>query len=291
MQLLSKIQYKRDEKGEFHDIALRNCDDTIALVLNYPWNTERSLASIELTCPSVTIEHSAGTYLKIGPYFSGKYSVYYLESNRVYLMIADTLEDAGCWVKEYFTQKGKFTGFKKYGFTINALSHFHTHKFEYTVNARAILKIFWFQILMTSLVCMVCIMTLIEHPENFLMSLIGSIIILLLPTAGPTVYLFFNYLKVDRNHYLQISRGHDDFKFGTVGDEKIYRKQDIKNIARYKTQDGKRPWSECEVFIIIFKNGYKIKFSSLLIWGNTLYHKFPENQIIEVERFFPTIDD
>ena len=290
MQLLSKIQYKRDEKGEFHDIALRNYEDTIALVLNYPWNTERSLASIELTCPSVTIEHPVGTYLKIGPYFSGKFSVYYLENNRVYLKIADTLEDARFWIKEYFNQQGTLSGFKKYGFTINALSHFRTHKFEYTVNASALLKFFWFQIFMTGMVFIICLATLIDNPGNFVMSLIGSITILLLPIAGPTVYLFFNYLKIDRYRYLQISKGHDDFKFGVLDDIKIYRKQDIANIERHLTESRKAPWGECEVYIISFKDGSKIKFTSLLIWGNTLSRKFPENRIIEVESFFPTID-
>ena len=41
---------------------------------------------------------------------------------------------------------------------------------------------------------------------------------------------------------------------------------------------------------IRFKDGSEIKFTSLLIWGNTLSRKFPENRIIEVESFFPTID-
>jgi len=291
MQLLSKIQYKRDEKGEFHEIAVRNYDDTIALVLNYPWNTERGLASIELTCPSVTIEHPVGTYLKIGPYFSGKYSVYYMESNQVYLKIADTLDDACFWLKEYFEGDGRLTGFDKYGFTINALSHFRTYAFKYTVNAMAILKIFWFQLLMVSLVFMICLRTLINRPENFDMIVVAVIIIILLPIAGPTVYLFYNYLKLDKRHYLELSRGHDDFRFGTLDDTKIYRKQDIAVIERHKTDDGRRPWSECEVFIIIFKNGDKIKFTSLLILGHRLHYKFPKNQITLVERFFPTIDE
>jgi hypothetical protein len=71
--LISKVQYKRSEKGEFHEIAKRDLNDTILLLENYPWDIERSLAPVELTCPSITLEHPIGTYLKIGPYFSGKF--------------------------------------------------------------------------------------------------------------------------------------------------------------------------------------------------------------------------
>jgi len=289
MQLISKIQYKISEKGEFHEIQERDIEDTIAFIINYPWDIERSLASVELTCPSVTIEHPAGTYLKIGPYFSGKYSVYYLANNKVYLKIANTLEDACVWVKEYFERKGKIVGFDKYGFTLNAVAHFRTNPFEYTVNTTSTAKIFWLAIFMTILMSLACLMTLIERPENFNIGMPITFTIIILIMTGPTIYLFFNYLKADSNHYLQISRGHDDFKFGTFDDKKIYRKQDIMTIERYKTND-RSPWAECELFIITFQNGVQIKFSSLLILGNTLRSKFPQNPVTEVETFFPTIE-
>src|SRR6478752_897284 len=116
--LISKTQYKRSEKGEFHEVAERNLDDTISLIVNYHWDTERALASIELTCPSVTIEHPNGTCLKIGPYFSSKFSLYYLYNNKIYLKVAKTIEDACIEVKAYFEQEGKLQGFEKYGFII-----------------------------------------------------------------------------------------------------------------------------------------------------------------------------
>lgn len=167
IQLLSKAQYKRSEKGEFHHIAHRTVEETISLIRSYPWKTERSLASVELTCPSITIEHPIGTYLKIGPYFSDKYSLYYLTTNK---------------------------------------------------------------------------------------------------------------------------KGHEEFIYGTKDNKKLYKKQDIASIDTYVTSSHKSPWRECEVFIITFKDGEQLRFTSLLISNATLRNKFPDIPVNENNKFFPTVE-
>jgi len=55
--LISKLQYREYEKGEFDAIAARTLEEVISAVLSFPWDTERHLTSVELTCPSVTVEH------------------------------------------------------------------------------------------------------------------------------------------------------------------------------------------------------------------------------------------
>lgn len=290
--LISKVQYKRSEKGEFHDIASRNFEDTISLILNYPWNTERSLATIKLSCPSVTIEHPVRTYLKVGPYFSGKFSIYYLDTNnKIYLKIVNTLEDACAMVKTYFEQKGKLQGFEKYGFTINPLAHFKTHPFEYMADINAIISFFRFPIYLVPLILFMGWLKHLQQPLRSISDATVFMILFYLLLWSPLIYLFFNYLSVDKSSYIQISRGHDEFVYGTIDNKELYTKQDIAEINAYGVYYSRSLWSECEIFIITFKNGTQIQFTSLLIAGDKLRQKFPDHKIMTNKKFFPKIEN
>ena len=289
-RLISKLQYKRSEKGEFHDIAERNLDETLALLLNYPWDTERSLASIELTCPSVTIEHPNGTYLKVGPYFSGKFSLYYLiPNNRVYLKVVDTIEDACVWIKRYFEQDEKLEGLEKYGFTINPLAHFRTNYFEYTVNLKAKIRFFKLPLMLMPFILLMFLLRYIERPMHFDSMAIVFVMTFFLLLWSPVFYFFFNYLSFDKNHYIQISKGHNEFEFGTVDNKKLYNKQDVAEINVYGVRNSRSPWLGCEVVNIIFKNGDKIQFTTLLISSSKLPQKFPDHAIVNIHKSFPTV--
>ncbi|MCY1508115.1 hypothetical protein D9M68_424150 [compost metagenome] len=289
-RLISKVQFKRSEKGEFHEIKKRSLDDTISLLLNYPWDTERSLASVELTCPSITIEHPTGTFLKVAPYFSGKFSLYYRDTNKkVYLKVVKTIEEACSWVHAYFGQEGKLKGFDKYGFTINSIAHFRTRSFEYTVNLKAAVVFFRFPLLLIPLTLLLCSLNFLDHPERFNLSLILAMSLLVLFLSSPIIYFFFNYLSVDKNSYLRVSKGHDEFVYGTADSKKVYNKQDITEINRYLTHATRSPWNDCEVFTIIFKNGQRIRFTSLLISGQKFAQKFPDHTIVYNRRFFPIV--
>lgn len=289
--LISKAQYKRSEKGEFHDIAERTLDDTVSLILNYPWNTERSLASIELTCPSVTIEHPIGSYLKIGPYFSGKFSLYYLGINKkVYLKVADKIEDACILVKTFFEQDGELEGFEKYDFTINPIAHFRTNPFEYTVSLKAKIKFFNFPLILLPVILFIILLKDIERPGNFAGNGVLLIMLFFLVLCSPLIYFFFNYLAADKNSYLQISKGHDEFVFGTIdGDKQVYNKQDIAEINVYGVRNRRSLWAECEIFKIAFKNGNHIQFTSLLMAGSKMSQKFPDHAIVDIYRPFPRV--
>ena len=288
--LISKVQYKRSENGEFHEIAERNLDDTISLILNYPWNTERSLASIELTCPSITIEHPNGTYLKIGPYFSGKFSLYYLNTNnKVYLKIVKTIEEACVVIKTYFDQEEMLEEFEKYGFIINPLSHFRTNLFEYVVTLKAKITFFKFPMMLALFILFMGFLSYLNRTEHFYAMGIVFMMLFILLLSSPIIYFFFNYLSVDKYGYIQISRGHDEFVFGTIDDKKVYNKQDIAEIKVYGVRNNKSFWSECEVIKIVFKNGEQIQLTSLLMTSSKLSKKIPDHKINTIHKSFPRV--
>ncbi|PRY51574.1 hypothetical protein B0I27_107162 [Arcticibacter pallidicorallinus] len=290
--MISKAQYKRSEKGEFHHIAHRTVEETKSFISNFPWKTERSLASVELTCPSVTLEHPGGTYLKIGPYFGEKYSLYYLAPNKkVYFQNVDTMEEVSQWVKVYFENEGKLTGFKKYSFTLNPLSHFKTNRFEYLVNRKATMNFFrgTRNILLMALVLFW--IRFIGNPNIPAILTVTTIVLsFFLIYSCPLIYFYFNYFSSDRNSYLQISKGHEEFIYGTRDNKKRYNKQDIASIDTYVTSAYRSPWRECELFIITFKDGERIRFTSLLISSSTFRKKFPNNPIKVNSKYFPTVE-
>lgn len=291
-QLLSKTQYKRSEKGEFHEIAYRSLDETISLIHNYPWDTERSLASVELTCPSITIEHPKKTYLKIGPYFSGKYCLYYLgTNNQVKFKTVNTIQNACEWVKIYFQQQGKLEGFKNYSFTIRPASHFVTNSFEYTTNTNAVIRFFILPIILLLITTGIIGLIFICRPDaSGIFSLMGLMLAFFCVSFSPMIYLYFNYSSADKDYYLRISRGHEEFTYGTKDNRKSYNKQTIARIETYKNTSPRNPWGECQVYTITFKDGEQICFTSLLISGTNLLIKFPDNEVSVHHKFFPTVE-
>ncbi|RZK38594.1 MAG: hypothetical protein EOO90_21810 [Pedobacter sp.] len=290
-KLTSKTQYKISEKGEFHNIAQRDLEETIALIIDYPWDVERSLATVELTCPSITIEHPIGSYLKIGPYFSGKFSLYYLGPGRkVHIKVASTLDEAVEWVRKYFNQQEQFDNFGNKEFKINPSAHFITNTFEYTTGSKALRSFFQFPLIMFPILMLFLVVVNFDHFSVHKFMVAFSIIsVMLLIISSPYAFFYFNYLKFDKYKYLQISRGHEEFVFGTIDRQSTYYKKDVLAIHAYGLQYRKSAWQGCEVFSIEFKNGEQIYFTSLLIRRETLRKKFVDHTITDHHKFFPTI--
>lgn len=290
MELISKIQYKDSEKGEFHNVSSRSLQDTIALIRAFPWNTERNQASVELTCPSVTIEHPGGTCLKAGHYFSSKFCLYFLDANNsVYFHVADTLDDVCFWVQKYFDQRGILQGLQKYSLTINPAAHFRTSTFEYTVTTKRKRNFFALPLIMTPVLLGLLFLALLQNQPAKNLLAAAMVLLFIALVWAPLLYLYFDYLTADRHRYLKISRGHDEFVFGTLDDRKTYRKQDISSIESYRTSATRSPWNACRVYIIRLKDGEELLFTSLLIPEETLMQKLPRHPAKVIIRYFPTV--
>lgn len=113
--LVTKIQYKNFEPGEFVDVQKRIYEETIGLIEGYPWNIQREKFMIDLTNPSVTIEGRNGDYLKLAVFFNQKYVLLYLnKEQRLFSRSFSTLQDGYTYVKCFFEQPVfDLTGFKR----------------------------------------------------------------------------------------------------------------------------------------------------------------------------------
>ena len=287
--LISKAQYKRSEKGEFHEIAARNVEDTIAFLLNFPWETERHLTSVELTCPSITVEYLTGACLKIGPYFSGKFALYYLNtSNNVSFKIVNTLADAAIWITTFFEQEGLLEDWERYTFTLKSETFFHTNPFEYIVNAKAIRNFLGIVIRSGLIIVLLCLILSINRPEISTILAFFTMIPIMLVLTSPLYIVFYNYLLADKDSYLQISQGEDEFVYGKAGNNKIYNKQNIAEVVIYSAWRSRLGlWNDCQVYKITFNDGEQLKFSSLLISESALAMKFSYDRLKFVSRFLP----
>lgn len=289
--LCSKIQLKNFEVGEFGEIKNRTLDETLKLIFQFPWEIERTLASVELHCPSVTIESPSGSFLKIGPYFSGKFCIYHCsKKGKVTFLILMELNEASAIITEFFNGEIKTPGFQNYKYVINPRQYFKTNPYEYKPGAKAFYNYFKLDLL-TIVAPLFVLMTKFFTDWSIITNPLGllAILIFLLVFCGPSLYLFLDYEPYAKNQFLKISRGHHHFIFGDIAGNKEYDKSDIVEIRRYYHQGGRNPWSGSQVYKITFQDGEKLMFTSLLIDQWAFMKKFPGLEIKSKHVFFPTV--
>ncbi len=288
MKLQSKLQYKYYEPGEFTSIAERTFEEVCQLVTQYPWNEQRHLTSVELTCPSVTIRNIEGEYLKIGPGYYRKFNLYlYTPQGGFFKNVVDNIEAALALIQDFYCGK-ELQGFYKERFIFNAKKHFETNAFENSITWKRVLVFSLEKVIIWSLMilCML-IMPLYGKPAPVFIFIFLFFYWFLF--AGVNLLFLFNYWKHDKSTILTISRGIDKFWYGRYGILKEYNKQDIKIIKHLELHRGRSPWMGNVIFEIEFKNGEIIKFSNLLIPDSAFYYKTPDIPSKRINKIFPFI--
>ncbi|MFS2187181.1 hypothetical protein ACCC92_10945 [Mucilaginibacter sp. Mucisp84] len=275
LQLISKLQHNTYEKSEYSDEQLRNVDETIQVIKDFPWDAERALTDIQLTGPSVVIQDNNLNYLKLGLYFNSKFCVYYLDNgNHLYEYHASTIDKACDLVKDFFEQTLNLSSFEKHFFNIGNQPHFITSDFIYRVNpARIFVLAAFFSIYLLFAISVFCASALHigggSYPIALLLIILG---------LGIFIGSIASVAIKGRNQYLQISRGNHIFYYGI--DEKHikeYNKADVAELA-HRTATSDRNMGNVQ---IRFKNGEFIQ-PKMLIHDMDLIQKFPENLGIKI---------
>ena len=268
--LISKIQYKTYEKGEYTDEMARSLEETIALIKKFPWEREQ-YAELGLIGPSVTIVDLNGSYLKAGIYYGGRFSLYCLDSqNRYYENRNITIDLVYAKVTEFFEGKMDLADFTRIKFQVGLKSYFLTSSLEYRVRFWKILLLSTGYIYIFLLLSILPVMLACNNPSGIVIIYSALLVGLF---GWPLVYIFQKYYR-KRYQYLKISRGNDLFLFGDgQGEVKVYDKNNILRIISYENSGSRSP-NMFEVFEVVFKDGSKIKFSNGIISGSTLSSKF-----------------
>jgi hypothetical protein len=203
IHLLSKVQYKNYEVGEFSLKKERNLEDTITLIKQYPWDKNRHLADVKLTCPSVTIEHINGSFLKIGHYFSGKFCLYLLtEQGNLRSKVITKLEDSFPVTAAFYNNENISADFEPATLTFNAKKHFVTKLFEYRITfKRALAYLFYPVIIFTLFILLVLGSAETRSDFNIYVKLL-IIFLVWFVINGANIYLFLNYYFYSNKLYL-----------------------------------------------------------------------------------------
>ena len=284
--MLTKIQYNNYEPGEFTDMEERTVEEAILLIESFPWDQQREHFSIGLTGPSVTIESIDHQYLKLIPWYHGKFILQYFNAlKQLYSHSFNSPPDAIPFIRCFFDSPSLDTTAFRHETTwfSNPAGHFRTRDFQYSLS--------WRRILPVVLLLVVFLWPLLT------MSFLGLEVpsfghfLLLIPAVFCVYYLrlisvIVNHYRASEGKVLILSKGKDDFAYGPANDPIPLRKQDIRSIVTYGrvNRGGYPSWTKVK---ITFKDGRSIDISCLLIEHDKLIGKFPGRTSSVIKKFFP----
>lgn len=271
-QLISKLQYKNDEKGEFTSEEARSLEDTIKLITDFPWAAERHITAVELTGGSVTIQDVDSNYLKVSYDRLDKFRLYVCmvkAKSFQYKMLE--MDDVQKIVKSFFEGQYVVDGYTpEYRHLPKA--HFITIDFICEVTPKRIL---WFMLMPIITTIVFSTLFLLILMKSFTLPLTLFFAALWMFICGSNWILFANYYYYSKDLFLRISQGHETFLYGTKDNYRKYDKSDIDNIVLYRVDN--RLWMNFQIYVVKFKNGEQIVINSLLS-SNCIY-KFSCNPI------------
>jgi hypothetical protein len=282
--LTVKLQFKEYEEGEFSQIAARSAEETIRLITDYPWEEQRDHLTIGLTNPSVTIEGNNGDFLKLSPWYNGKFVLHYFDKHRhLYTRSFDRLPDTWPFIRPFFsTAPFEPDGFKKEITWLQSNSdHFQTREFYYSLKPSAFTNLALFAA--WALFLIVNFALLIRFSRFAALPLIAFLILLTRIAA-----LAANHYRAAKGRLLALSRGKDEFRFGPAEQLTTFYKKDIREINTYgrRARGGYPRLTKVE---LLFTDGRSLDISCLLIRQEILVAKFPHCTKTVTARSFPFI--
>lgn len=293
INLLSKVQYKNYETGEFSQAMERNFEDTITLIENFPWQAEREKIVISLTNPSITIEGRNNDFLKLALYYNQKFVLYYFSNNRLYTRSFSQIKDGHEYISGYFSSGSvDIAKFKKQPTWFqNNLKHFITQHFNYFITPGSARQ-FLFKTSGINFCLGLCFLVLILKSINaphFVFMLLFLVPFMFIGGGGLLLIMFFQYYRICKNKILKMSKGNDSFYFGEMENPEMYNKKDIFSYTTIRNYNNRHMFQGFAIVEIEFKNGKVLKIPSLLIDYLELEHKlFEYSRITKNELPFVT---
>ena len=279
-ELISKVQYKNFEPGEFTDRQQRNYEQTIALIEQFPWDKERDHLVVSLTNPSVTIEGPFGDFLKLALYYHDKFVLYYYnEGKQLYTASFAHYPDAYPAIRSFYENPSAVPdGFKLENTWMqhNGI-HFQDGNFHYAMNP---LKIFPWAIA-AAFMCLLFLFSLLQFilgPPGRSTSIWPLLIILpllVLFYGGRLLLLFLNHYRSAKGKILILSKGKDLFFYGPRDEPLPFHKKDILKVVTYGRR-GRNGYPMLTKVVIDFKDGQSLNISCMMLQRDTFVSKFPE---------------
>ncbi|MBS1565860.1 MAG: hypothetical protein JST39_15840, partial [Bacteroidetes bacterium] len=280
--LVTKLQYRDYEPGEFTDRKERTLEDTLSLIDSFPWSEQRRNVSVSITNPSVTIEGSAGDYLKLAIYYNGQFVLYYLDTeHHLYTCKCAKPEEATPFIRAFFGRQAGDATFdlsafhREHRLFQSDIMHFEDASFTYKTNQGDALWVPFLIMMLPALLFVVLMFYLLissrTSAPSYVLVLFLLIVLFLLSGA---VILTINHWKASRGKALILSRGKDIFYYGPEENPVAYNKKDILKVVTVGIQ-GRYGYPRTTQIEIDFLNGSSLYISCLLLRHQDLIANFP----------------
>jgi hypothetical protein len=291
-QLITKVQYKNFEPGEFIDVKERSYEETIRLISDFPWEPQRDHLKVSLTNPSITLENSEGDSLKLALFYNGKFVLHYFNTQQQ--LFTKSITDCTAaypYLQQFYTdQRFNTTDFKLENTWMKTNKiHFTNKEFRYSLTRNSIRNYLISTSGINFLFTIFIILFLIIRPHNLIPALLLLLPMIFLIGGGLNLILFANYYRYAKGKVLIMSKGNDKFWFGPSDNPEQFEKKEIKLVKRYYSRGSRSPVGSFAWVEIELKNARYLIIPNLLIDDQELADKLFEYSPETVNRGFPFI--
>lgn len=280
IKLITKYQISDCEDGEYYGIAERNIEETIQLVQDFDWKSERQHLRVDVTGAGICIENELGDFLKICNYYHHKHIAYYYDHKKrnVYYKIFETIEETFEEVRLFF-QYETLEGYTKEN------KHFTNQRFKFATNDFIYESRIWKSLKSATIIYAIISFIFIILPSLYYQT--GTMIALIMCIFVfsililPQLPFFIKFHSVAKDYQLIISRGKSDFQFGTKERMKPYAKADILYINEVGYSNSRHPLSEVQYFRLAMKDGTILLIPNTIVDSLDLIMKLAAYEIYE----------
>lgn len=230
LEVISKLQFKEFEIGEFFDEKVRAFQECKQIIEEFPWDNERENLKISLTNPSITFHKQIGNYLKLSTSYNQKFVLtYFNESDELYSKFFNHYHESYSFIEEYFEERSFETKYfkKENTFLKNCRQHFITQNFisEVTTNSaiKYLIKTSFISFCLPILIGLIFIFIGYNRFNILGYTSLGFVIFFI--GGGLNIILFLNHYLLGKNKKLILSKGKDIFYFGEKQTQTVFKKR------------------------------------------------------------------
>jgi len=267
--LIVKVQYKDFEPGEFTDAANRSCEECIRLIEDFPWGDQRDHLKVGLTNPSVTVEDTAGNYLKLAVFYNDKYVLHYYNNKRqLFTKSFADFHDAYPYLQRFYKDEPFDTkDFRlEHTWMQKTKNHFLSDDFRYLLFGK---KLAFYLLTRSGPIFLIPLVIALDfllndskaHGNPVMIFFFAAFLIL----ALLNLRIFLNYYHFAKGKLLIMSRGNDLFWFGSPDNPEQFDKKEIIKVKIHDARGGRNLFSGYAWVEIEFRQHRYLAIPNLLI--------------------------
>lgn len=274
--IISKIQYRNFEPGEYVEEKVRTLEESIRLIKDFPWEVQRVNNPIGITNPSITFEDADGNFLKVAPYYNKRFAVYFLKDKKfLYVKNGVESDEVNNIIRIFFDEIpfDTSTFSRKTSFFTNSKKQFYLNDFKYEIKGPFYFldNFFYSNSFFTLIYATACFFIFIFHKETR-QDKIGALICFIGFIVAACLAKLYFYASA-KGKTLILSKGNDTFQYGDKDNLATFNKQKIASIIIPPAKRGLG--FDSHVYKILFQDGSYLVIPDIILPPFKFSGKFP----------------